>query len=471
MPERRENVIISVGGKEWSGWSGLTIRRSADRFAEATFTAPFEPEREEFRKLFRPFGYAPVTVAIGGKTMLIGTMLGVTPNMEPSSRTVDVTCYSQAGVLNDVTMPRASYPLEFNGLTLRQIAEKCCAPFGIPVVFQLDDKAHAENAAYRVHLGRVAEAKRRIAQRNRVKELERIRDEYVESTLTPEPGVVAGWNAAVDQAKLHRDYAAMREAEKMRQKARLEEFTGNHFGVSETRERYVKYLESQAALAEARALAIPKFSGTALDLPFRRVAVKPDESVLGFLVKLAQQRNFIITDTDVGELLFCRSTPPGAPVAKLHEGKPPLLSVSATFSPQNMFSEMTAISKGRAGARAGAFTAQNPHLSHVTRPSTFSPDDTDSPDLEAAANARVGRMLASAASFEVEVPTWRDANGELWTENTTVSLLAPSAMIYRETEMLIRDVEFTYGESLTARLSLVLPGAFSGEIPEVMPWD
>src|SRR5690625_8032333 len=111
MPERRENVIISVGGKEWSGWSGLTIRRSADRFAEATFMAPFEPEREEFRKLFRPFGYAPETVALGGKTMLTGTMHGVTPNVHPSSRTGHVTCYSQAGVLTDVPMPRACSPL------------------------------------------------------------------------------------------------------------------------------------------------------------------------------------------------------------------------------------------------------------------------------------------------------------------------------------------------------------------------
>src|SRR5690606_21969599 len=118
--------------------------------------------------------------------------------------------------------------------------------------------------------------------------------------------------------------------------------------------------------------------------------------------------------------------------------EPPLIRVTPNFSPQAMFSEMTAISKGRAGARSGAFTATNPHLS-VLRPSTFSPDDTDSPDLEAAARARIGRMIAAAARYEIEVPTWRDPSGALWRENTTVTLAAPGAMVYRETEMTIRD--------------------------------
>jgi hypothetical protein len=45
-------------------------------------------------------------------------------------------------------------------------------------------------------------------------------------------------------------------------------------------------------------------------------------------------------------------------------------------------------------------------------------------------------------------------------------------MIYRETEMLIRDVSLRQdpgGE--TAALHLVLPGAFSGAMPEFLPWD
>jgi prophage tail gpP-like protein len=82
-------------------------------------------------------------------------------------------------------------------------------------------------------------------------------------------------------------------------------------------------------------------------------------------------------------------------------------------------------------------------------------------------------MFASMAAYTVEnLPTWRDPRGQLWAPNTTLRLIAPSAMIYTEQEFLIRDVVLRQDdESLTASLGLALPGAFSGETPESLPWD
>jgi hypothetical protein len=99
--------------------------------------------------------------------------------------------------------------------------------------------------------------------------------------------------------------------------------------------------------------------------------------------------------------------------------------------------------------------------------------DTESADVPKAVRAAVGRMVASVVSYTVEdLPTWRDPQGALWTPNRTVTLLAPEAMVYRETELLIRSVTLKQNpEAETATLGLVLPGTFGGQLPEALPWD
>ena len=81
-------------------------------------------------------------------------------------------------------------------------------------------------------------------------------------------------------------------------------------------------------------------------------------------------------------------------------------------------------------------------------------------------------MFGAMASYSVALSTWRDPAGNLWAPNTTLKLQAPGAMIYNSYEFIVRSVEFSKDStSETARLNLVLPGAFSGQIPEALPWD
>lgn len=82
-------------------------------------------------------------------------------------------------------------------------------------------------------------------------------------------------------------------------------------------------------------------------------------------------------------------------------------------------------------------------------------------------------MFGNMVSYVVEgIPTWRDPKGNLWRPNTTITLKAPEAMIYRETEFLIRNVTLRQdAQSKTATLGLVLPGAFSGETPSRLPFE
>lgn len=205
---------------------------------------------------------------------------------------------------------------------------------------------------------------------------------------------------------------------------------------------------------------------------FERVAAKPEKKVLSFLIELAKQRNLVTSDTELGALVFQQSVAAGSPVARLQQGASPILSVAPFFSPQEYYSHITGLGLVTVGTDGSQFTVKNERLEGVIRPVTFKTPDTTDADVKAAVEAKVGRMFGNMAAYSVQVDTWRTPSGELWAPNTTVTLLAPGAMVYTEYEFVIRSVEFNREpRATTAILNLVIPGAFSGQIPETLPWD
>lgn len=198
-----------------------------------------------------------------------------------------------------------------------------------------------------------------------------------------------------------------------------------------------------------------------------------NEKVKDFLAELARQHGAVLSSTPAGSLLIHQSVKAGNPVARLEEGKPPLVSVVPTFSPQSYYSEITGFTTAKRGRIGTKYTQRNERLSGgALRSMSFQLDDIEKGDAPAAVRAKVGRMFANMVSYVLNVPTWRDPSGKLWTPNTTLTVTAPSAMIYQQTELLIRDVYLkqSAGEQ-TASLGVVLPGAFSGEQPDRMPWE
>jgi prophage tail gpP-like protein len=204
----------------------------------------------------------------------------------------------------------------------------------------------------------------------------------------------------------------------------------------------------------------------------KAVKIEVDQKILDFIAELAKQRNLVITDTWDGALLCWQSVKPGNPVLRLQDGRQPISEVEADFNPQEYFSEITGFGKSKRGKKGGRFTEKNPWLD-VLRPHAFKLDDTEPADTPTATRAKLGRMFAGAVSYSLNnLPTWRTPDGELFRANTTMVLEAPTAAIYRPTELLIRRVRLkqTATEESTS-LDLCLPGAFSGEVPEVLPWD
>jgi len=342
-----EDVTLKIAGRKWEHWADRKIVLSLDSYATLEFVAPFEATRKEFRETFRPFSYKPIEVSVANQTAFRGFMMGIHPEVSAEVRQVKITGYAKPAIFSDVTVPASALPLEFNKLTLNQIANAIAELFDIRVYFPENDRT-----------------------------------------------------------------------------------------------------------------------------VFEKQAIKSDQKIHAFLADLAQHRSMLLSNTLDGDLLIWRAVTTGKPVARLKDHEQPVTSVEPSFDTQEYFSEITGFAPAKRGREGSAHTEKNTWLPDVNRPLSFVLDNIEKGDAPEATLAKLGRMFANAAGYTVGVATWRDPAGNLWAPNTTITLDAPDAMIYRETEFLIRTVTLEQDEnSETATLGLVLPGSFSGEIPERLPWD
>lgn len=216
----------------------------------------------------------------------------------------------------------------------------------------------------------------------------------------------------------------------------------------------------------------------AASTPFRCVRIDQTQKVHDFLVGLAKQRGILLTDDEFGDLVMRRAVPASGATAEVHadlrEGAPPLLSVKPTFNPQDYYSEITCVGSRNRGGGGGIFVQHNPFLpADLTRTATIQVEDIENGDVPRASRAQLARMIGHCASWEVELPGHLTEFGEQWRPNTIVSLLAPSAMIYAPTRLLVRRVTRRQtADTESTTLGLCLPGALSdGELPDRLPWD
>lgn len=205
---------------------------------------------------------------------------------------------------------------------------------------------------------------------------------------------------------------------------------------------------------------------------FDKVSIDPTEKVHGFLTKLAQQRDLVISDTDRGAVVFRQSAEDGSPETKLIQGQPPLLGVDPQINPREFFSHITGRRPAKVGKKGSRFSVKNPKLDGVIRPHTFAVDDAPGADIKTAVFAKSGRMFANAASYGAAVSEWRSHRGNLWAPGMFIDLSAPDAMVYNGFRFLLREAVFSVSDNERAvELDLIFPEAFSGGTPRSLPWD
>lgn len=128
-------MILKIGQRKLDLYNGVTVALQYDSVASGfSFDFYFEPENADHRAMFKPGAYHPVTIEHEGELLLTGTLLSPTFRSSAVRELMSVIGYSKTGVLEDCEIPPSAYPLQSNGLSLEQIAQKILKPFGLKLI-------------------------------------------------------------------------------------------------------------------------------------------------------------------------------------------------------------------------------------------------------------------------------------------------------------------------------------------------
>lgn len=344
-----DDFSIFIDGRLYSGFTGYTVKMAMDSLDVFSFSAPWDDTTKQIHASFKPFTFKECAVYFNKKILFLGRLLASAPEVTPESKTINLQGYPICGVLNDCDIPVSKYPPSYNGMTLKQIAEDICQPFGIRVSFSED-------------------------------------------------------------------------------------------------------------------------AGKPLDKVEYTIGTK----ILDFLKKLSEQRNFVFTNDSSGNLFFWK-VPEESVRVSFREGELPFVRCKANFNQQQMYSHLTGFTKTDKKSNASQYTYQNKYLikNGVFRPVSFVCEDVDSSGLEKAVKAKAGQMYVNCCSYELTVYGCTDSDGDIYSKGMSVSVYAPSAMIYRDTKFQVKELEIKRSdtEGVQTTFKLMLPDSINGTIPDVLPWE
>lgn len=344
-----DDISIFVDGSLFTHFTGYRLSFAVDGLDAFSFSAPWQDEKKEYRKAFKPFQFKQCAVYYKKKLLFTGRLLTSAPQVGPEERSITIQGYPLCGVLNDCCIPSTRFPPSYQNMKLEDIATDVTSPFDITV-----------------------------------------------------------------------------------------QFDGSTGSV------------------------------------FDKLEYDPGGKILDFLQRLACERGFVFTN-DIQGMLYFWKVPVEDVSASFEEGKLPLISCKPSFSAQSMYSHITGFTKTEKDRAAESYTWENTYLINagVFRPLSFTVQDADGGNIEAAVRAYAGRMFGSCMSWDLKVVGFEDSTGAMYRKGMSVSVLCPGAMIYRETKLQVKQVDIVWSESEGAQttMKLILPGSLNGELPGVLPWE
>lgn len=201
---------------------------------------------------------------------------------------------------------------------------------------------------------------------------------------------------------------------------------------------------------------------------FQRVTATSGDTIFSFLNKLARQRGVLLTCDIEGNLVVTRAVIDSPPVATLEENVTPgVRGWQSNFDGRKRFNTYRAVGRSPSGDQEGVVTDNKVPRSRFI---TISADDSVSGDIEGAAQWMRNKILVEAMTFNLTVNDWYDPQGDLWKENTIVSVISPSMFFPDGFNLLVNRVEYILdGAGRSTVLSLLPPTVYTqGEIIE--PW-
>lgn len=204
--------------------------------------------------------------------------------------------------------------------------------------------------------------------------------------------------------------------------------------------------------------------------PFEKVGMKPTEKALSFLIKLAKKRGFHTTNNTKGQLKIYKPEL-GKSVGFYKEGEPPFISCKHNSNPQNYFSEITGITPTTKTQKSDSNTWENPFLDDF-RPQNIEIKDVDNADLKQAVESAAARMFGQTSTYTLELSTIKNQDGDFFKAGQVITLYAPSGECNIEYDFIIAPAGINKApDGDKATLTLILPGAVTGTLPEAVPWQ
>jgi prophage tail gpP-like protein len=135
---------LKVNNKKYEFFNGVDVTLTYDNVSSSfAYSMYFDPDNPDHKNLLRPLGYQKVEIVHGNETLITGRLLSPTFVSSSEPALVSVSGYSLSGVFSDCNIPVSVYPLQSDGMSLKEIAEKVIAPFDIALVI---DSAVASRA-------------------------------------------------------------------------------------------------------------------------------------------------------------------------------------------------------------------------------------------------------------------------------------------------------------------------------------
>lgn len=136
-----QDMGIKGQGKFFTGFTGYTLVRSVNGVDGFSFSAYWNSANPALKEAFKPFSYPVFDVYFDKDKIFKGIIMPPTPEVKPSNEVITVQGYPYCGVLVDSCLPPTLYPAEYSGMTLKEIAETVCEPFGVGVTIKGDTGA------------------------------------------------------------------------------------------------------------------------------------------------------------------------------------------------------------------------------------------------------------------------------------------------------------------------------------------
>jgi prophage tail gpP-like protein len=191
---------------------------------------------------------------------------------------------------------------------------------------------------------------------------------------------------------------------------------------------------------------------------------EPSDTIKGYLAKIANQKDILLSHDVNGNLLLTKSRPNATP--KYNFGRQiPITSAVLRFDGQGMHSEITVIKQADSGGgNAGQSTVTNPYVKKF-RPSVKIQSSGDDNSTNFAAKSALADELR-AIQLDINLDTWTDNNGLIWRPNTVITIENSELMLNKSTRFFIESVQFTGNESQQiATLKCVVPEVHNTNTP------